>query len=462
MTERVRHEEQLRHQAFHDPLTGLANRAFFLEELAHTIARLGRTDRVAAVLMVDLDGFKVLNDTLGHAAGDEVLTEAARTLQTCVREGDVVARLGGDEFAILLGDLLDLSEARAVAERIETTLAEPIEVVGTRVPLSASVGIASGSGNSTTADRLMREADVAMYAAKRGGKGRYEVFEASLHRRTIEHLELQSELRDAVGRDQLFVQYQPLVQLDTRRVVGVEALVRWRHPERGLVPPVEFIPLAEETGLIVDVGRFVLTRACAEAKTWSGAPGAPWVSVNVSVGELESKDFVEHVRRVLDATGLPPSSLVLEVTESAVVPDGGATFTALRRLRRLGVRIAVDDFGTGYSSLAHLRRMPLDMLKIDKTFVDGLSAGPEDAAIASAIVRLGRTMHLDVVAEGVEREDQAIALSRLRCGYAQGFLFSPAVDPDDIRGFIAGKAPWVPAAVLPAPDSPHSELVARA
>ncbi len=465
-----RSRDQLTHQAFHDTLTGLANRARFRQRLAQAVSDPGGRASLA-VLYVDLDDFKGVNDTLGHAAGDALLVEVAQRLLRATRGCDTVARLGGDEFAVLLRSVRDGGEAVIVAERIANALAAPVQVPGAALRVGASIGIALGSdaagaeaagdasagaagdasGDGGAADDLLRFADAAMYAAKHGGKGGHAVFDPEMHRRAQERRALEHDLRGAAGRGELVVHYQPIVALATRRVVAAEALVRWRHPARGMVSPGEFIPLAESTGCIVDIGRWVLEAACRDAARWRAAEAAAAVTVgvNVSAAQLQRPELVDEVRAALAGAGLPASALTLEITETAMLADPGAAAARLRELKALGVTLAVDDFGTGYSSLGYLQRFPVDVLKIDKTFVDGVAVPGHDPVLTRAIAALGGALGLRVVAEGIERPAQAAALSALGCALGQGYLFArplPAAEftalaatphPDDRTPFAA-------------------------
>jgi diguanylate cyclase (GGDEF)-like protein/PAS domain S-box-containing protein len=428
VTERVTLEEQLRYEALHDPLTGLGNRALFQDRVAHSLARAGRTNDDVAVLFMDLDNFKEINDSLGHAAGDAVLVQTANRLRTCLREADTAARFGGDEFAVLLEQTRGEGEVMDVAARIAAALSRPLTVDGRDVDLRASVGIARAEVEES-ADDVMRNADVAMYHAKSRGKACAVLYEPGMHAAVLSRLELQGDLRKAVEREELHLLYQPIVSLDTQAIIGAEALLRWNHPTRGPVGPVEFIPLAEETGLIVGIGQWVLKKACADAAAWPTPPGgvAPTVTINLSARQLIDDSFHDDVAATLKATGLSANRVVLELTESMLVGRSDSTMSLLHRLRALGVRLAIDDFGTGFSSLGYLSQYPLDVLKIDKSFVQGLDKGPNGRALASAVVALGRSLKLKVVAEGVERAEQEWDLRNLGCDYGQGFMYSRPV-----------------------------------
>ena len=410
------------HQALHDALTGLPNRALFLDRLEHALARATRAGSDVAVLFLDLDRFKTVNDSLGHAAGDELLCTVAQRIATCMRAADTAARLGGDEFAVLLEDLVSTREAARVAERMIAALEAPIQVAGREVFIGASIGVASGSYG---AEDLLRHADVAMYRAKSQGKGRYAMFEEGMQAEVIDRLELEADLQRAIDRKELEVFYQPIIALGTGELAGHEALVRWRHPTRGLMSPGAFVPVAEETGMIGSIGRFVLREAARQAASWAALTGADLsMNVNLSGRQLEDPGLVEEVTTVLRETGLPAGRLVLEITETVLMHDTESTIERLRALRALGVRLAVDDFGTGYSSLRYLNRFPLDVLKMAKPFVDGLGSQEEDPALARAIVDLGANLGLTIVAEGIERSAQLTHLRRLGCPLGQGYWFA--------------------------------------
>jgi diguanylate cyclase (GGDEF)-like protein/PAS domain S-box-containing protein len=435
VTARRKLEEQLSHQAFHDSLTGLANRALFTDRVAHALDRGVRRQNLFAVLFIDLDDFKTVNDSLGHAAGDELLVIIARRLEGCLRPADTCARLGGDEFAILIESIAQPEAAVVIARRILAAIAEPPRVLGSEVAVQASIGIALGSGNES-ASEILRSADLAMYRAKADGKSRYALYEPSMHERVLERLALKAELQRSVVAEEFELHFQPLVALQSGAIVGVEALVRWRHPVRGLVLPDDFIPLAEETGLILPLGRYVLHEACREVRRWRELGHRDLgISVNISAKQLASVSLPAEVTSALSAASLEPAALTLEITESMLL-DSQAVIARLEDLKRLGVRIAIDDFGTGYSSLNYLRRFPVDMLKIAKPFVDELGSSPDQERLVSAILRLGATLGLDTVAEGIENEAQRDRLRALRCRYGQGFFFSPALPADEVEAVL--------------------------
>ena len=426
VTERNRLEDELAHQAFHDPLTGLANKALFNDRVDHELARIDRRGGGLAVLFVDLDNFKTINDSLGHTAGDDLLISVTERIRQCVRAGDTAARLGGDEFAVLVEDAVSRDDAVEVASRIIEALRVPVSVAGREVIATASVGIAFDSARIER-DQLLRNADLAMYTAKRQGRDRYEVFEPEMHTAAVERLEMEADLRRALALGELVLHYQPIVDMESGCISSVEALVRWQHPTHGLLAPDAFITLAEETGLIGELGRFVLAEACERAAEWRRlypAARSLSVSVNLSPYQLGDDAIADHVAGALERSGLDPASLVLELTESALMRDTDTTLRSLFDMKRLGVRLAVDDFGTGYSSLSYLQRFPIDILKIDRSFLSDIDAGPVESSLARAIVRLAHTLNLAAVAEGVETRGQYDALRDVGCGFAQGYYFA--------------------------------------
>ena len=426
VTERKELEEKLAHQAFHDPLTDLPNRSLFLDRVDHALKRAKQRGDGVAVLFMDLDNFKVINDSLGHEVGDELLVAVAKRLSSCLRNADTAARLGGDEFVVLLEDIEDSKEATNVAVRIEEALRAPFWAGGHDLFITTSVGVALGGTGGERAGDLLRNADLAMYRAKDGGKNSHAVFEPIMTEKALKRLGLEADLRRALEKGEFRVHYQPKVSINTRRIVAQEALVRWEHPERGLVPPAEFVPLAEETGLIVPLGRWVLEEACRQAKKWQDSyPSDPplRMSVNLSAAQFTHPDLGEDVTDVLRRTGLDPRDLILEITESMVVEDVGSALTTLQELKALGVKIAVDDFGTGYSSLSYLKHFPVDYLKIDRSFVSGLGRDSKDEGLVSASIELAHALGLEAIAEGVETEEQLKRLRSLGCELAQGFYF---------------------------------------
>jgi diguanylate cyclase (GGDEF)-like protein len=455
LAELSRLKEKLRYQAYHDPLTDMPNRVAFIEAAASRMLGDWEDGQRPVILLLDLDDFKNVNDTLGHAAGDELLLMVAERIRSCVRTEDLAARLGGDEFAILIGDQPTLAHSVGIAERLVAAMAVAFPVQGTEVVVGASVGIAMSTGREQSPDELLSNADVAMYTAKAEGRRRFAVFDPSLHSAIIARHELSAQLTLGIARSELLVLYQPILDLGSNRTVGVEALVRWRHPTRGLVEPDEFIALAEESGAIVPLGNFVLRQAAEQVQEWnrSASDDAVFLSVNVSAVQLQQATFLAEVEEVLATSGLRPDRLVLEITESAMFRDTEATIQKLRALRERGVRIAVDDFGTGYSSLTYLRRFPVDTLKIAKDFIGPARAnGREESpewAFTGAILALGRRLGLAVVAEGIEEPGQLERLLAMGCEYGQGFLFARPATFDAIAqrlGASDGDAPTVAAA----------------
>ena len=435
ITDRLALEEQLRHRAFHDALTALPNRELLRDRIRHALDRASRDGGSVAVVLLDLDGFKLVNDSLGHSAGDVLLSNIGRRLLDAVRPGDTVARLGGDEFAVLVEYAGEGDDVLALVERICATLRTPVAIQNEQICVSASAGVALSGDPSTGAEELLRNADLAMYRAKAVNRGAFEVFEPTMHAALLDRLALEADLRAAADAGDIDVHYQPMVDLRTGAVVRVEALARWRHPTRGLVHPTEFIALAEDTGLIREVGRLVLETACRDAVDLRNAlpPGTDLqMSVNVSAHQLEDRRFVSDVARALAVSGLPGHALVLEITESALMV-GSLVIERLTVLRDLHVRIAIDDFGTGYSSLGYLQRLPVDIVKIDKCFIDQLAASG-GLALVEGIARLAQALGLTTVAEGVERADQVDALREIGCDMGQGFHFAA---PEPVEYLLA-------------------------
>jgi diguanylate cyclase (GGDEF)-like protein/PAS domain S-box-containing protein len=426
VTERHQLEAELRHQAFHDSLTGLANRTLFMNRIEHSLTAARRDSSTIGVLLCDLEGFKRINDSLGLSAGDNALVMIAERLGSCVRGQDTVARLGGNEFGVLLDRLSTPADATLAMERIMAILRQPLALPGAQVELQPHVGVAVSMAGEGTADELLRNGAVAMHQA-RVYEGGYAIFDPEMHAEAIRRIEMESLLRTAIDEQQFVLHYQPLIDLQTNRLTGVEALVRWQHPRRGLVPPMEFIPLAEETGLIVPLGQWAIGEACRQVRVWQREIPADepiCLNVNLSARQLRHPNIVRDIADALDDSGLLPSRLILEITESVLMIDTAATLSRLFQLKSLGVRLAVDDFGTGYSSFAYLRRFPVDILKIDKSFVDGVATEPTASALVDAMIRIGKTLRLETVAEGVEKVDQADRLRLLQCDLGQGYLFA--------------------------------------
>ena len=453
LAELSRLKEELRFQAYHDPLTGLANRTLFLDRVEARIEDAA-ADGMPVVLFLDLDDFKIVNDTMGHAAGDRLLVGVAERLREVLRPTDVAARLGGDEFAVLLEDGPEVGHAVTVADRIVDVLRSPFPIEGQEIVVGGSIGVAAGRAGSTDAAELLRNADVAMYTAKGAGKNRVSVFEPTMHAEIVARHALSAELSRSLGRGELVVFFQPIVALQTSRVAGFEALVRWRHPSRGLISPAEFIPLAEETGVIRALGRYVLEEACTQAARWAEwHPGAErlTVAVNLSAQQLQEPSFIEDLQAIVGKSGIDPGQVLLEMTETVMFHETSTTLTRLAAIRELGVRIAIDDFGTGYSSLGYLRRFRVDVLKIAREFV-GPADRSEDWAFAAAIVALGRTLDLTIVAEGIETSGQLERLRALGCELGQGYLFARPADADATLKFLKDGGSRRPIAVTGAPD----------
>jgi diguanylate cyclase (GGDEF)-like protein/PAS domain S-box-containing protein len=433
-------EEQLTRQAFHDPLTGLPNRALFIDRLEHALGRRRRVTKGTAVVFVDLDDFKNVNDSLGHAEGDLLIAQVGERLAETIRPEDTAARLGGDEFALLLVDV-DESQAAAVATRVLESLDRPFRLTERSLRMGGSVGVAHSWSGLRSATDMLRAADLAMYEAKGSGKGQYRVFEPSMHQAANDRLQMSADLRGAIDRGEFVLFYQPCLTLPERTLASMEALVRWNHPERGLVPPSDFIPLAESTGLIIPLGEFVLREACRQARAWQLArPDLPPLPVNVNLSgvQLEHPGIVATVSLALEDSELPPELLTLEITESVMARETESTLRRLRQLKGLGIGLAIDDFGTGYSGLSYLRRFPVDLVKIDKSFIDGIADDPSQLAFARAIVQLAHTLKTRTVAEGVEEEGQVKRLNSIGCDQGQGFLFARPMDAFEATEYVVG------------------------
>jgi diguanylate cyclase (GGDEF)-like protein/PAS domain S-box-containing protein len=472
------YEEQLAHQAFHDPVTGLPNRALFIDRLERTLARVRRSTRSAGVLFLDLDRFKVVNDSLGHAVGDQLLIEVANRLRGCLRPGDTAARFGGDEFTILLEDIAALHDTIHVAERILQAFSDPFRLGTQEVHVSTSIGIVVAGRDADSADDLLRKADVAMYRAKHKGRAQYAVFDTQMSAQALERLQLEIDLRRAIKLRQLQLNFQPIVDLQRGRIIGTEALARWNHPSRGFVPPSEFVTLAEEIGMIRSIGEWVLREACTWARAWQEQFGAAsgeektlestplgrarigtevlntstappkaayddlTVSVNLSARQFQQPNLADSTARVLRETGLPASCLIIEITESAVMDDVHAAVAQLEALKKLGIGLSVDDFGTGYSSLSYLERFPLDALKVDRAFVARVGERGERLAIVQAICNLAHALGLRVTAEGLEAGWQVAQLRRIGCRAGQGYYFSRPLSGDDMTALLERHPQW--------------------
>jgi diguanylate cyclase (GGDEF)-like protein len=442
ISKRKEAETELAFRAHHDVLTGLPNRALFVDRLGEALDRRAHIEGEVAVAYIDIDNFKVINDSLGHGAGDRLLTAVADRLGSVLREGDLVARFGGDEFTVLLRDVNDEAHALRICERLAGVLQPAFVLDGEHRFLTASVGLTVTGSRAAGPDDLLRDADTAMYRAKERGKSRCTVFDDSLRAEALERLDLESGLRSALDRGEMRLVYQPEVDLTSGRIVAVEALLRWDHPVHGVVSPAKFIPIAEQSGQIVPIGEWVLREACAAAAAWRADQSEKKleVAVNLSPRQLSSPDLLDVVSSALADAGLEPSGLCLEITETALMADMTFATATLQELKRIGVRLAIDDFGIGYSSLMHLKQLlPIDLLKIDKSFVDGLMETPEDRAIVETVIHLAAALGVDAIAEGVETREQASTLRSMSCGLAQGFHFARPESPEAIAALLAGQ-----------------------
>ncbi len=441
ITEQKLAEERLSYNAYHDALTGLPNRLLFTDRLKHLLARLKRqgSKEWFAVLFLDLDHFKTINDTLGHVLGDQLLVMVAKRLQLALRASDTIARFGGDEFVILLEDLATTQDAIQVAERLLAELTPPFNLAGHEVSISGSIGIVLSTHEYDKPEDLLRDADIAMYRAKSLGRNRYVIFNTAMRTFVVQHMEMEKDLRYAIEHQQFELHYQPISAMDNSRVIGFEALVRWRHPEKGLISPSEFIPFAEDTGLIIPIGNWVLREACRQLSKWHARyPSDPplTVSVNLSNKQFSQPDLFEQVEIALNESQIPPSSLQLEITESVIMENAELTIATLERLVAMGVKIHVDDFGTGYSSLAYLHLLPIHAIKIDRSFISGHSSQSNGMEIAKTIINLAHDLRIDAIAEGVETESQWNALQAWNCEYAQGYLIAKVLEADKAEAFL--------------------------
>jgi len=465
VTEQRQLEEQLKHQAFHDALTGLPNRLLFQDRISQQLAAARRDGTTAGVLFVDLDDFKVVNDTMGHGVGDELLATTAVRLAGLIRESDTAARLGGDEFAVLIGNVADSAAVEAAAARVVRAFGEPFALPSGPVLTTVTVGVAT-TGDSADTDELLRHADLALYAAKAAGKRQWRRYQPVLSAGLIRRRELQAALEEAVDRSAFTLSYQPIVALTSGELAGFEALVRWPHPQWGMMQPDQFIALAEETGQIVPLGSWVLARAAADLARWRQDPRGLYVSVNVSARQFSAPGFVDGVRRVLDASGLEPGTLMLELTESVLLRRDERVHADLTELRAIGVRLAIDDFGTGYSSLSYLRELPIDVLKMDKSFVDGIAVSEQRLALAEGIVQIARTLRLEVIAEGIESEVQQDLLTSMGCQFGQGYLLAMPMAANQAETLVRIGSHLVPSlprqAPEPGPGDPAASRIASA
>lgn len=436
LEERKRVEQSIRHIAHHDALTGLPNRSLFRDRLTHAMAQADRYHQKLAVMFLDLDRFKAINDTLGHNVGDQLLKIAAERLRSCVRDSDTVARLGGDEFTVIVEDIVEDHDAAAVAQKILDTLSQPFNLYGHEVFISVSVGVTLYPSDDENADNLLRNADSAMYRAKEFGRNNFQFYVAEMNIKARERLRLESSLRRALDRNEFMLYYQPRVSLESGRVIGAEALLRWRHPEMGLVPPSEFIPILDETGMIIPVGDWALREACRQNREWQDMGLPPIrVAVNLSVRQFIQKDLADTIVRALEAANLSAEHLEVEITEDLFLEHNQTNIITLARLKNMGIHISIDDFGTGYSSLSYLKRLPIDTLKIDQSFVRDIG-DPDNKAIASAIIAMAASLRLNVLAEGVETDEQLAFLRAQGCNEIQGFSFSHPLPADEFAQLL--------------------------
>jgi diguanylate cyclase (GGDEF)-like protein len=449
ISERKRAEQQLIYNALHDTLTDLPNRALFLEHLRRAMARSPLHKKSFAVLFLDFDGFKLINDSLGHAEGDNLLKMIARRLESLLRGDDIVARLGGDEFTILLNELTLPEDVLTVVERINRLFSEPFRIGGRDVFISASVGIAMRDQKYECPEEMLRDADIAMYRAKSAGKARHEIFNQDMREQVNQRLRIETELRMALERKQFAVFYQPIMHLTNNRIIGFEALIRWLHPERGLVFPNDFIPVAEDTGIIIQIGEWVLEESCRQIREWQTRfpdQADLTISVNLSCKQFIQHDLARRVAAILRDTQLTPHHLRLEVTESHLMENSEMAITIMNDLRELGVQLSIDDFGTGYSSLSYLQRLPINYLKIDRSFINVMNANHENGEIVKAIVMLAKNLQMEVIAEGIETEDQAARLVNLDCTLGQGYLFSKPTDAAQAEAILRDTPAFTPPA----------------
>jgi diguanylate cyclase (GGDEF)-like protein/PAS domain S-box-containing protein len=434
VTERKTAEEKLAHDATHDALTGASNRKFLINRLKRSLERMKLGENYCfAALFIDLDRFKSINDTMGHQVGDELLVKITQKLKSLIRPRDMLARLGGDEFVILVENASQKRQVKPIAERILRELQNPMVIDGQEIYISASIGIVFGANGYEKAEELIRDADLAMYRAKMKGKGRFEWFESQMHDGMLSRLQLEMDLPRAIERQEFLLHYQPIVDLDNETIVGFESLIRWQHPTRGFIPPNEFIPIAEETGIILSIGKWVLRESCRQMAQWQKLfPLADnlIISVNLSGAQLEQTDLTWQVQQILAESGLRPNCLKLEITESVIMKNAEQAIETAQKLRKMGVRISIDDFGTGYSSLSYLHRFPIETLKVDRSFINRIGVGDENEAIVQTIISLAENLGIDVVAEGIEKSEQLDFLRKIHCHYGQGFYYSRPIDTD--------------------------------